>query len=92
MIVSMEISLYPIADEYIPPIKAFIYRLRESLASSEGAVIVTNQMSTQVRGELADLMRALEAAVEATFETGGKASVVVKLLNSDLDIARHPHV
>ncbi len=92
MIVTMEISLYPIADDYIPPIRQFIYRLRESLQASGGAVIVTNQMSTQMRGELSDLMRALEAAVDATFEGGGKASVVVKLLNADLDISHHPDV
>ena len=42
MKITVDISMYPLDSNYIPPIKAFIRALREH----EGLEIVTNQLST----------------------------------------------
>ena len=44
---AVEISLYPLDADYVPPIKDFIERLN----AHAGLTVVTNAMSTQVAGE-----------------------------------------
>ena len=88
MKITVDISLYPLDQDYIPPIKTFIRRLREF----EGLEIVTNQLSTQLRGEYQLVTSALNAAMEETMKSGPKTVFVTKFLNSDLDISRLPHI
>ncbi len=47
MRITADMSMYPLADEYKPAIISFIKELREV----EGLEVVTNQLSTQMRGE-----------------------------------------
>ncbi len=47
MKITVDISLYPLDSNYLPPIKDFIRQLRRC----EGLELVTNQLSTQIRGE-----------------------------------------
>ena len=47
MIITADISMYPLDSDFIPPITEFIKRLR----SFPGLEIVINQLSTQLRGE-----------------------------------------
>ena len=47
MRIAVEISLYPLDADYVPPIKDFIERLNRHA----GLQVVTNAMSTQVAGE-----------------------------------------
>ena len=55
MNIGVEISLYPLHDDYIPPIRGFIERL-----NSDGRFkVLTNDMSTQVFGRYEDVMDAL---------------------------------
>ena len=72
----VEISLYPLAEEFIPPIQAFIDRLN----THEGLKVVTNSMSTQVFGDYDRVMEVLTREMRATFADGRKAIFVMKVL------------
>lgn len=76
MHVAVEISLYPLADGFIPPIKDFIERLN----AHESLRVVTNAMSTQVSGELPAVMRALEQEIGTTFAAAHRSVFVMKVL------------
>ena len=76
MDVAVEISLYPLRDEFIPPIAAFIQRLN----THPDLKIVTNSMSTQVFGEYTEVMRALTLEIGLSFESIPKAVFVIKVL------------
>jgi hypothetical protein len=76
MDIGVEISLYPLRSDYIPPIKGFIDRL-----NADGRFrVVTNDMSTQVFGRYEEVMEALTRELRPTFERDGKAIFVMKVL------------
>ncbi len=81
MRVAVDISLYPLNETFIPPIKDVIQRLR----AHRDLEVVTNSMSTQLRGDYAVVMRALEAEMGKTFEDLPKAVFVLKILNNPLE-------
>ncbi|MBB4079264.1 uncharacterized protein YqgV (UPF0045/DUF77 family) [Lewinella aquimaris] len=83
MIVSLDVSLYPLSADYEAPIIAFIERLN----TFETVKVGTNNLSTQVRGEYADVMAAITAAMEPTLADPTKCSFVIKLLNVDVEPA-----
>ena len=76
---AVEISLYPLSADYVPPIKDFIERLR----GHAGLEVVTNAMSTQVAGEHSTVFAALEKETRATFADGGRAVFVMKVLGGE---------
>ncbi len=78
MQVAVDISLYPLDADFIPPIKDVIARLNEH----EGLEVRTNAMSTQVIGEFDDVMNALRQEIGSTFEQLPKAIFVMKMLNN----------
>ena len=78
MQVAVDISLYPIDADLIPPIKDVIERLNQH----EGLEVWTNAMSTQVIGEFDDVMDALRQEIGSTFEQLPKAIFVMKMLNN----------
>ena len=78
---SVEISYYPLNVEYIPPIKGFIERMNKY----EKLRIKTSGMSTQVFGEYAEVMKALTAEIEKSFELPHSV-FIMKIINADLDI------
>ena len=80
MQLSIEISKYPLANEYIPPIKGFI----DELNAQPGLTVLTNTMSTQVFGEYDAVMQALQHCIRWSFERYGKVVFVVKFLHGDL--------
>jgi uncharacterized protein YqgV (UPF0045/DUF77 family) len=80
MRVAVDISLYPLTDDFIPPIKDVIERLN-TYASIE---VVTNPMSTQLRGEYDDVMAAIRQEVKTSFDKSPKAVFVMKILNNPL--------
>ena len=49
-------------------------------------------MSTQLRGELGDVVAALGDALAASFDDGSPQVLVAKFLNADLPIAEMPKV
>ena len=73
---AVEISLYPLDADFIPPIKAFIDRLN----TYPELQVVTNAMSTQVSGEHQRLFEILGKETAATFAQAGRKVFVMKVL------------
>ena len=80
MEVAVDISLYPLDAEFIPPIKDVIERLN----GYPEIAVVTNPMSTQLRGEYDIVMDALKAEIGKSFETLPKAVFAIRILNNPL--------
>lgn len=77
---TLEISNYPLSEEYIPKIQDFIDRCN----MYNEITIKTNATSTQISGEYDLIMNLLQAEVKASFEKFGKAIFIVKILKGDL--------
>ena len=88
MKITVDLSMYPLDQDYKPPIKAFIRRLREN-ADIE---LVTNQMSTQIRGEHARVMQVLNECMSETMQDEGRVVFVARYINADLDISQLPDI
>ena len=73
---AIEISLYPLDADYIPPIKDFIDRLN----TYPELQVTTNAMSTQIAGEHARLFEVLALETERTFGAAGRKVFVMKVL------------
>jgi hypothetical protein len=84
MKLSVEISNYPLNEQYIPPIKDFIGRLTANPAVTTSC----NTMSTQVFGDYDVVMALLNREMKDSFERFGKMIFVVKFINADLDPAK----
>ncbi len=78
MKVAVDISLYPLDADFIPPIKDVIERLN----GYPELQVVTNPMSTQIRGEYAEVMAALTTEIGTTFEQVPKAVFAIRILNN----------
>ena len=76
MDIGVEISLYPLHQEFIPPIQNFIDRLN----ADQRLRIVTNSMSTQVFGDYEAVMPTLLRQLRTTLEHNDKAVFVMKVL------------
>jgi uncharacterized protein YqgV (UPF0045/DUF77 family) len=78
MRVAVEISMYPLAGDYRPPIQAFIDRLN----AHPGLEVATNALSTQVWGPLDRVMAVLAEEMERSAATAGAPQLVfvVKVL------------
>lgn len=86
MRITAELSLYPLQDDYIPPILAFI----RALEAGGRIEVRSNQLSTQLSGELGDVMAAVHGALEASFAAGGGQALVAKFVNADLPLDEAP--
>ena len=80
MRVAVDISLYPLADDFIPPIQDVIERLN----THESIEVVTNPMSTQLRGEYDAVMTAISQEVKTSFENSPKVVFAIKILNNPI--------
>ena len=80
MRVAVDISLYPLDADFIPPIKDVIDRLNQH----DDIEVVTNPMATQLRGEYDTVMNALKQEIAVTFEAIPKAVFTIKILNNPL--------
>ena len=80
MEVAVDISLYPLDADFIPPIKDVIERLN----SYPEITVVTNPMSTQLRGDYDIVMNALKAEIGKSFEALPKAVFAIRILNNPL--------
>jgi uncharacterized protein YqgV (UPF0045/DUF77 family) len=86
MRITAEVSLYPLQDQFLPRIETFI----RTIDRAPGLEVTVNQMSTQFRGELEDVTRAVEQALASSFQAGGPQVLVAKFLNADLPIRQAP--
>jgi len=80
MQVAVDISLYPFQEDLIPPILDVIERLNRDPELD----VVTNPMSTQIRGEYDKVMGLLQTEMKTTFEHLPKAIFVMKILNNPI--------
>jgi uncharacterized protein YqgV (UPF0045/DUF77 family) len=80
MQVAVDISLYPLETDVIPPILDVIQRLR----THTDLYVDTNSMSTQIRGEYDAVMAALQQEMNTTFENLPRAVFVMKILNNPI--------
>ena len=77
---SVDISLYPLADEYIPAIKEFI----DTVQQYPEVAVIRNDLSTQLYGDYDQIMDLLKIEVRLSWEKYGKSIFVIKLLRDDL--------
>lgn len=82
MRITAEISLYPLREGFVDDIRDFILRLRRE----PGLEVITNQVSTQLRGEYAAVTGALARCMQGTMAGGTPLVFVVKYVNADLPI------
>ena len=81
MKVAVDISLYPLDEDFIPPIKNVIQRL----AQHDDVEIEYNRMSTQLRGEYDVVMSVLTQEIRTTFADVPKAVFTIKILNNPVN-------
>ena len=73
---SVEVSMYPLGPEYRTHIQAFIDRLH----SHAGLTVQTNALSTQIFGELEQIMPALTQEMSRAASEGPQPVFVMKVL------------
>ena len=82
MKLTAELSLYPLQDDYIPVIKAFIDAARQH----GDMVVTTNAMSTQICGEYAAVFQLVQEELAASYQRYGKQVLICKFIPWELDI------
>lgn len=88
MYLTAEISLYPLADQYLDIVKDFIRALRQY----DGLTLVTNAMSTQVSGDYDHVFHVVAKELRASYERSGRQALVCKFIIGDLNINELPDV
>ncbi|MHA7815387.1 MAG: YkoF family thiamine/hydroxymethylpyrimidine-binding protein [Pseudohaliea sp.] len=86
MELTAELSLYPLREDYEPPIRALI----DDLAAEAGLTVVTNAMSTQLRGDFDTVMSTVAGALRASAERFGRQVLVCKFIPGALAIDAAP--
>ena len=81
MVCSVEISMYPLKENFKPSIIAFIKNLRKFPFIK----VTTNGMSTQVFGEYKKVMNAINTEMENTFLNEKSVVFNLKVINSVLE-------
>ncbi|MFN3195794.1 MAG: YkoF family thiamine/hydroxymethylpyrimidine-binding protein [Chlorobiota bacterium] len=79
MRISVDISLYPLNEDYIKPIKNFI----NAVNSTEGLEVDTNKLSTQIRGESDIIFDLLKKEIPNAFEENRAAFIIKIIKGSD---------
>ena len=77
---SIDISLYPLKEDYIPAIKDFIRRI----SSKEDIHVVRGDLSTQLFGDYDVIMDLLKEEIRYSWLNFGKGIFVIKFLMDDL--------
>jgi uncharacterized protein YqgV (UPF0045/DUF77 family) len=73
---AIEISMYPLAENYRPPIQSLIDRLN----TYPELRVLTNALSTQIFGPLERVMAILAAEIERSAGAGPQLVFVMKVL------------
>ena len=82
MKVTVELSKYPLNENYEPPILDFINRLNQH----QNIIVKTNATSTHVVGNYDEVMPILQNEIKQSFEKYGKVIFVMKVLHGELAI------
>ena len=79
MKLSVELSFYPLKDNYKESILAFIDLLKQE----PNIEVISNRISTQIFGEYDEVMAVLSRMMRDSFERYGAAVFVAKFINND---------
>ena len=80
MFVSLEISKYPLTEDYISHVLAFIDRLQ----GQPELEVLTNPMSTHIYGPLEVAFPVVQRAIAESFAGPAAAALVMKVLPGDV--------
>ncbi len=84
MEISVDISLYPLQEDYSKPILAFI----KGLEKNPNISVKKNQLSTQIYGDYDEVMALINAEMKAVFEAMPHSAMVMKFIgNNRADVA-----
>ncbi|MDZ7684635.1 MAG: YkoF family thiamine/hydroxymethylpyrimidine-binding protein [Gammaproteobacteria bacterium] len=78
---SVDISLYPLAEDYVPAIREFI----ERVDGYPNITVSRGDLSTQLFGDFDEIMRILTIELRLSWETWGKGVFVIKFLKDNLE-------
>ena len=81
MEISVDISLYPLKENYVEPILAFI----KGLERNSEITVKKNQLSTQIYGEYHVVMVLLKTEIYGVFEEVPESAIVLKLIGNNRD-------
>ena len=81
--ITVELSFYPLADNFIPPIEAFIVRLK----SYKELDVITNATSTLIVGDHFKVFEILSKEMEISFSER-RSIFVMKVIGFERDIHR----
>ena len=79
MKISVDISLYPLKEDYIQSIDQFI----KGLYNYSGLTVKTHHLSTMIIGEYDVVMKALHDEIYTSLSKEQQASFVLKILKGD---------
>lgn len=79
MNISVEISYYPLNEEYKKPILHFI----DDLKNNKNILVRTNTMATQVFGEFDEVIGTVTGCIKSAFDLPHSV-FVLKVINADL--------
>ncbi len=82
MKLTAELSLYPLQEDYIPVIRAFI----DQLGANSELKVVTNAMSTQICGDSDRVFKTIDQILQDSVQEFGKQVLVCKFIPGELDI------
>jgi hypothetical protein len=80
MKMSLDISLYPLSQDYLPAIDEFIERIQQH----PDVAVTRGDLSTQVFGDYDQVMDFLKQEIKVSWEKYGKGVFVIKFLLDDL--------
>lgn len=81
MKISIEISYYPLKEEFIPTIQDFIDRMN----TYAELIVQTNGMSTQIFGDYDLVFDAVKTEIKKSFDLP-HSIFVMKIINADLNL------
>ena len=82
MQLTAELSLYPLSENYIEIVLAFI----DTLEQSENLIMRRNAMSTQISGGASEVMQVIQTALTKSFEDFGKQVLTVKFIPGEFSL------
>lgn len=79
MRISVDISLYPLTEDYVEPILAFIAQLE----TNPRLIVKRNSLSTQIFGEYRDVLAVIDSEMEKVFAQFPHSIFAMKFIGSD---------
>ena len=77
---SVEVSMYPLKEDYVPVIQDFIDRVSENSKLE----VKVNTLSTQIFGDYDEVMDTVQREIKNSYQKQKQAIFVMKVLNGNL--------